>query len=397
MAAQEARQQIAETPDDAHAHAILALCLKRLKQHREALESAARAVHMAPDDPFAHYVLGHVYMALHRYKDAETAANTAIGLAPEADYFALRASVRADGHRWKEALNDAQAGLSVDPDHVGCANLRALCLVKLGRRDDAGMVLESALAKDPENDVTHANRGWALLHEGRHREAMEHFREALRLNPNQEWARDGIVEALKARNPLYRLLLRYFLWMSRLSRRAQWGVMLGAVAVARTADTFAHTSTPAAPYLSQAIWIYIGFVYLTWTAKPLSNLLLRIDRFGRYALTRDQIVASNWMGALLALAAICAIVNIPLGRLSLMLAWIACVVLTIPVSGTFATRHPGRRRILAIYTIVLAALATAIVPICAFDSVDLALNLAMVFLVGSVAFTWVASILRSKR
>ena len=36
-----------------------------------------------------------------------------------------------------------------------------------------------------------------------------------------DWARVGMIEALKARNPVYRLLLLYFLWMSRLARRAR--------------------------------------------------------------------------------------------------------------------------------------------------------------------------------
>ncbi len=49
--------------------------------------------------------------------------------------------------------------------------------------------LGSALANDPENALTHANQGWALLHRGDHERALEHFREALRIDPELEWAR----------------------------------------------------------------------------------------------------------------------------------------------------------------------------------------------------------------
>ena len=66
-----------------------------------------------------------------------------------------------------------------------------MALVRLGRRDEAGATLEAALARDPENAVTHANQGWARLHAGDFRGALEHFREALRLNPSLEWARAG--------------------------------------------------------------------------------------------------------------------------------------------------------------------------------------------------------------
>jgi len=36
-----------------------------------------------------------------------------------------------------------------------------------------------------------------------------------------------MVEALKARNVIYRVMLRYFLWMARLSAKAQWAVVIG--------------------------------------------------------------------------------------------------------------------------------------------------------------------------
>ena len=61
-----------------------------------------------------------------------------------------------------------------------------------------------------------------VLHQAQPKAALEHFREALRLDPNLQYAQAGIVEALKARNPIYRWMLGYFLWMGRLSDRAKW-------------------------------------------------------------------------------------------------------------------------------------------------------------------------------
>jgi hypothetical protein len=87
---------------------------------------------------------------------------------------------------------------------------------------------------------------------------MEHFREALRREPNLEWVRQGIVEALEVRHWLYRQIPRYFLWMSRLGRHAQWGVLLGLL------------------FAQQVLA----------SAVPLFNLLLRMNRFGLLLLTR---------------------------------------------------------------------------------------------------------------
>lgn len=80
------------------------------------------------------------------------------------------------------------------------------------------------------------------LHEGNPRAAPEHFREALRLEPDDEYARSGIVHALRARHFLYRLMLAYFLWMSRLSGTVQLALIFGAVFRLATASVAGGTS-----------------------------------------------------------------------------------------------------------------------------------------------------------
>ena len=177
--------------------------------------------------------------------------------------------------------------MSIDPQHAGCVNLRAIALVRLGRKAEAAQTIDAALSRDPHNAVTHANQGWALLHQGQHRQALEHFRQgAMRINPELDWARAGMVEALKARHLIYRLMLRYFLWMSRLNRRAQWGLVVGAY----LAYQVLIWAGRAEPRLRPIVWPlaigYVAFVYLTWIAMPLFDLLLRLNRFGRHAVSR---------------------------------------------------------------------------------------------------------------
>ena len=179
-----------------------------------------------------------------------------------------------------------------------------MALVQLGRKDEAAATLGSALADDPENALTHANQGWALLHRGDHARALEHFREALRIDPELEWARAGIVEALKARHLIYRLMLRFFLWMGRQSRVAQWVVILGFVFGRKIlADLRAVPSgwrRSSCPMLA----LSFAFLLLTWISSPLFNLLLRFNRFGRLALSREQRIESSWIGGCFLLAAL---------------------------------------------------------------------------------------------
>ncbi len=298
MAAEETGRQVASDPDDPFAHCLLSLCFSKMKRHDDAVREGRTATHLAPDLAYTHYVLGSVLDDVPRLKDAEAAAREAVRLDPEdADFYALLASIKSQQQSWPEALRYADAGLAVDGDHLTCANLRGMALVQLGRREDAGQTIRGTLAKDPENATAHANSGWALLHQSKPNEALVHFKEALRLRPDMEWARQGILEALRARNPVYRLVLNYFLWMSRRGKQARYAVLIGLYVLPRLLRAYAVSHPALAPFAAAVFGLYIVFAFLTWTARPLFNVLLRLDPIGRYALSRQQIIASNWVGS----------------------------------------------------------------------------------------------------
>ncbi|MDH7569696.1 MAG: tetratricopeptide repeat protein, partial [Armatimonadota bacterium] len=300
MAEQLLRHALGEDPDDPVAHTLLSVALAHQGRLEEATREARSAIHLAPDFAYAHYALADALARRERLKEAEAAVEEAIRLDPEdPDHFGLQASIFLRQRRWNETLNAADQGLRLDPEHDACTNLRAMALVNLGRHEEAAATIEGALARDPENAFTHANRGWALLHQRRHREALECFREALRLDPQLEWARLGVVESLKARHLLYGWMLRYFLWMSRLGTRAQWFFVLGAWLVVRQLNALARDVPALRPFVMPAVVLYALFALLSWTADPLFNLLLRLNPYGRLALSREQIAASNWVGGVL--------------------------------------------------------------------------------------------------
>lgn len=355
QAAQELRQLIAQDPHDAHPHAVLSLVLTDNKQLEEASQEAQQAIHLAPDSPFGHYAHARVLNARNRQNEALLAIAEAIRLDPaDADYCAHQAATLHDLRRWPDALAAAERGLQIDAEHVGCANLRAMALVKLGRKDEAGQSIDTALSKDPDNALTHANQGWTCLHAGDHGKALEHFREALRLDPTNEWARSGIVEALKARHAIYALMLRYFLWMSRLSRGAQWGVILGGYFLSRALGNIAHTTPALAPWVLPFRILYVAFALMTWLAYPMFNLMLRLNRFGRLALTREQVVESNWVGTCVALALVSLAGCLLQGFGG---PWIVSLavfgLLLMPLSGLFRCEEGWPRRTMLTLTMVL--------------------------------------------
>ncbi|MEO6811048.1 MAG: tetratricopeptide repeat protein [Isosphaeraceae bacterium] len=358
LAEQELRQSLANEPESPIAHALLALCLSEREQHAEARGEAEQAITLAPGVAFVHYTLATVLNRNDRTKEAEAAINESIRLDPEsADSFALLAGIRLQQRRWDDALQAADQGLAVEPEHIGCANLRAMALVHLGRKEEAAGTIEGALAKQPENALSHANQGWALLHQGDHRQALEHFREALRIDPGMEWARVGIVEALKARHLLYRLMLRYFLWMSRASGKAQWVVILGVLVAPTILRDLGQSAPWAALLAGPLIVLILGFAFLTWVADPLFNLLLRLNKFGRYALSDEQVSASNWVG-LCVLGAVVAPLPMLLtaGPIFALFALGFFLLMILPVSILFRSPKGWPRLVMTVYTVGLAGL-----------------------------------------
>ena len=197
---------LAENPRDELALSHLALCLAKQRKLRRAAEVAELAIEAAPESSFPRYVSAVVQYDLGDLPRANRLIRQAIKLSPlNADYFALLALSEPRLRNPRGALQWAEEGLRLDPTQKDCGIARAEALIDLGRSEEAAESLSTYLADDPELPNAHAARGWALLSACRPRAALPHFREALRLDPNFGFARDGYVEVLKRRNPLYRV------------------------------------------------------------------------------------------------------------------------------------------------------------------------------------------------
>jgi tetratricopeptide (TPR) repeat protein len=405
-AEREFRQAVGNDPNDAYVRAMLGLTLSHQERFDEAESEIREALKLDPGLPFVHYARAFVLDDRRRYGEAESSIAEAISMEPEdADFYALLAQIRLNQRNWKGALEAAETGLQIDAEHVGCTNLRAMALVNLGRKEEAGLTIDAALAKDPENSVTHANQGWALLHAGDNKRALEHFRESLRLDPQNEWARQGIIEALKAQNFLYAWMLKYFLWMSRLSENMQWVVILGAFFGMRILRGVERANPQFAPYIFPIQVLYLIFVFLTWTANPLFNLLLRLNKFGRMVLNREEIVASNWVGAFVGIALVCLVMGL-LGFKGYLQGAMVFGFSVLPLSAVFNCQPGWPRRAMIAYTAVVAGAGIAsFVLFLIFgdsngpkDPVDgIRAVLFGLFLLGVLLAGWVANLLVMRR
>src|SRR4051812_22875701 len=162
-AERESMLALAAQPENPHALALLALSRIEQDKRDAALDAARDAVGLAPDTPYLHYVHAHVLHRIDRSEDAFRAVQEALRLNPaEADYFSLLASIELSRRRWPAALEAAEQALALNAEHVGASNLRAMALVRLGRKTEAMQTVDFALHRAPEDAFSHANQGWNL-------------------------------------------------------------------------------------------------------------------------------------------------------------------------------------------------------------------------------------------
>lgn len=392
-AEKEFKQALSVDPHNALALALLAECYLDTKRFEEALELSQQAIGKGPTNPFLQYTLARAYFYNKKLKEARQAIQAGLNLNPnDADFFYLDAHIAFYEEKWEEALSSAEQGLAVDPEHVNLINLRAQALIKLNRKEEASQTLDFALHKAPEDSFSHANKGWVAIEQGKYEEAVNYFKEALRLNPQSEFAQAGLKEAIKAKNILYRYILKYFLWVGKMNQQGRWGFIIGIYIIYRIILWVAETNPQLAPLLYPIVFFYILFAFSSWIALPVSNLFLRLHPLGKYALTDDEILGSNIVGTL-AVAAIGSLSVFYFGGLEFFLILGAFFALMlIPVGGIFGVTQGGKaRKQLTIYTLVLAAIGLSVLFIPAIASTTI-----LLFLVGIFAYGWVANYLISK-
>lgn len=364
LAAEQFRNALAQTPEDPVTHAMMAFCLLVQKEDRKAREEAELAVHLGPDLAYAHYALAYVLEQLGQLEKAKAACDESIRLDPQhADYWARLAIIEARRLNWARALEAADAGLEIDAVHGDCTRVRAVALRSLGRVEESHAVVRSALQQAPDSALTHNMAGWASLRSGDDEQAIEHFREALRLNASLWHARVGIVEAMKARHTLYRWILRFLLWIGFSGGNKRGLVVIGAMTtgLALAFSTGSYREGGLRFYL-MALAPTLFILWLACTAESLFNFFLRMDAFGRRTLTREQILSNNWLIGGLGFALISLVVWLATDRLPAGILSLVSATMTAPIC-ILHRMAPGRirKRMILLAVLLCAAGITAAV------------------------------------
>jgi tetratricopeptide (TPR) repeat protein len=225
-AVQQFREALAAEPQSTRLYAMLALSLLNDGQPLPAHAVARDAIQLNPDDPFGHYAMSFILPRVRtriplsarlkfipsimttqfavRTKLAMDEIKRAIELDPhDPDYFAHLSFLELRFGKWRASLKSADAGLKLNPNHIECTNRRAFALMLLGRRREAAKEANRALAINPEYAPAHSIRGQLLMRDQQWGEAEGHFRDSLRIDPDDALSRHGLRSART---------LPYFFW-----------------------------------------------------------------------------------------------------------------------------------------------------------------------------------------
>jgi tetratricopeptide (TPR) repeat protein len=381
---------LAAEPANTQALVMLAICEAELNRLDEALAHIKEALGQQPTNDYILYLYALILVKKNEVKEAEQYINGAIAFNPQnADYFGLQANIKLIRKEWKLALEISNKGLAIDPENLTCLNIRSTALFKLDKKDEAYATIEEALNYDPEDDGTHANIGWGLLEKGAHKKALEHFREALKINPENNSAKAGLVEGLKARYFLYRIFLKYAFWIGNMKGGLQWGVIIGFYIGSRVLRMIAAKNEAFAPYINPIIFLYTLFAVSTWVIGPLSNLFLRLNVYGRFALTREETKSSNFVGIALFIGLISFILLLIVDNPLFFIIGIFGITMMIPLSSMFNPEKKRSKNILITYAAALAIIGIlGIVQVITTGDAGL---LASLYLIGIFAYGWVAN------
>lgn len=352
------------------------------------------AIGLAPDAPHLYYIKARIEIQEENYIDAEKNINQAIELYPfDADYFAVLGSIKLARKEFDTALAMTNKALEIDSENLVALNIRSTALVKLNRSEESFDTIEGALREDPNNAFTHANYGWGLLEKGAHEKALEHFKESLNSDPNFDYAQSGILEALKAKNPIYRLFLRYSFWISNLTAKYQWAVIIGFYMGVKALRVVAKNNAALQPYLTPVIIVLALIAFSTWILTPISNLFLRFNKYGELLLEKKEKMSSNFVAVSLITSIIGVLAYVVLSDEKFLTIAVFGFAMMLPFSVMFTSSKP--KNALLIYAVGMTVIGLLAISK-TFSNNELFNSLTGIFIFSFIAFQWTANFIMIK-
>jgi tetratricopeptide (TPR) repeat protein len=199
-------QQLSEAvrlrPNSAEAYRALGMALARFVETKAAREVFEKALQLAPGMAETHVDLSLILAQTGQWGLAREHLDRAIQIQGDtpaaARAYYLRAGIHGEQNELEGALADLERAVQLRPDFVEAWS--DLGTVRRNLLDEAGALsaFERAVGIDAKNGKAQFRLGSEFLHSGKPHQAVEHLREALRLDPDDRATLYNLQMALRA-------------------------------------------------------------------------------------------------------------------------------------------------------------------------------------------------------
>ncbi len=228
LAEQEARRAIQQDPAYAEGYHMLSVSLWQQNRMSAAFEACEEALRLAPENGYIHSTLAVLLSQRQGWRNRQRASEhhqRAIALCPRDAFVRDRYARFLYRTNRDEAMRQNEEALRLNPQHVDSLVFRASLLLVKQRYYEAEEVVRQALALQPNNEFAHRQLGEIRLFQQKPDQALANMREALRLDPNNKLLKRGLILALQAKLPVLGTFWTLSLMSSRLSR-VMWLLLL---------------------------------------------------------------------------------------------------------------------------------------------------------------------------
>lgn len=350
-AAEWFQRAISINPESDAAYSKLALSwIHHESTYAKAVEAARRAVSLDPGSSFNHGVLAITLLDSSKLgqskqeEEAQASADTAVKLDPDSSFaHGIRALALLRRGKHRDAEPAARRALELHPGNTAAAQALSMSLAHLGKREDLVSLVEWQLQEHPDDDAAHVAAGFQALRDGKVEVANRHFREALRIDPGNEAARQGLIDSFRARSFFYRWYLQFSQFMRTVAGdKAQWVLLLGYVVYRLTRETL-QKSHPGLAGLLGAAWL--TFALWSFFARGLGSLLMLSDPFARMAIRSKE----RWEGILVGGAVVMALTllagSMAAGSKDGVFAAAVLALGAVPIACAFVNEHATWQRV----------------------------------------------------
>ncbi len=282
------RDALASAPDDPDLLVQLGRALNQQRRYDESVDAVRQSLTKQPDHLGALLVLSASASGQDDYATALQAVRHARHLAPNLATVHLQEGLvlLARGEP-ADALHSLGRARALDPEDAGTVAALGSAHFALRQFESAEEAVADALQLDASNLEAHRLRGLLELRRGGGRRAVETHRTALRLDPTDADGREALAVAMKSRNPVYGLLLRYADWLQGLPGGARWMILLVPFFASRALRTVDDQL-----WAQVLLGLLVLVVVLSWAMEPLMNSVLLCSSYARHLLPRATRLAT---------------------------------------------------------------------------------------------------------